>query len=102
MHDFLFDERVSASCRTDNLEIILTGKIAYNHSRSANGMYDKLNTTVTTLQTQLRYDLPWKMSIGTDFGFRLRRGFADSAMNTSECLWNARVTQSLMQQHLII
>jgi|GEM_PF-5326584 len=102
LHDFLFDECLSASCRTDKLEVTLSGKIVYNHSRSANGIYDRCNTTVTTMQTSLHYELPWRMSCDTDFGIRLRRGYTDSAMNTTECLWNARITQSLFRKHLVV
>lgn len=46
-------------------------------------------------------NLPYKMQLSTDITMYTRRGYADANMNTSELVWNARLTKSAMKGKLL-
>ena len=45
--------------------------------------------------------LPAGFGISTDLNVYTRRGFADSRLNTSDVVWNARLTKSVMKGSMI-
>lgn len=45
-------------------------------------------------------ELPWKLQLSTDLTQYSRRGYEDSAMNTDELVWNARLSKSCMKGNL--
>ncbi len=45
--------------------------------------------------------LPQNWSIGTDFTLYTRRGFRDTSLNTTEAVWNARISKSLLRGSLV-
>ncbi len=45
--------------------------------------------------------LPIGFELSTDFTFYTRRGFVDSRLNTTDVIWNARLTKSIMKGAMI-
>jgi len=46
-------------------------------------------------------NLPRNWSVSTDLTLYMRRGFSDSRLNTSDVVWNARVSKSVMKGALV-
>jgi len=97
MHTFVFNEKLRAIYRTGKAEFILNGGVVATHSRGNEVMEGKLCTVLTSLLGTVDYDTPWNMHLSTDLGIRFRRGYTESALNTTEQLWNVRVTQSILR-----
>ena len=97
MHTFVFNEKLRATYRTGKAEFILNGGVVATHSRGNEVMEGKLCTVLTSLLGTVDYDTPWNMHLSTDLGIRFRRGYTESALNTTEQLWNVRVTQSILR-----
>jgi hypothetical protein len=52
------------------------------------------------LTAQVR--LPWKFSLGTDLTLYSRHGYTYSEMNTTDFVWNARLTRPILKERLLI
>lgn len=98
MRTLSLTERFTGNFRTDKVDASLSAQVTYNNDRGDEGSYSKMNTAIMTFQAKAHWTLPWKMDISSDFGIRIRRGYADSQMNTTECLWNARLSQSFLKK----
>ena len=46
--------------------------------------------------------LPWKLEINTDLGLYTRTGYADDALNTSDLVWNARLSRPFLKGKLLV
>lgn len=47
-------------------------------------------------------NLPRNWSLSTDINLYTRRGFGDSRLNTTDLVWNARVSKSIMKGRLVL
>lgn len=93
-----FNETLRGQYRTENFDAGLSTNFIASNSHSKVGAYTRLNTTTTIIQSNFHWQTPWKMDISTDCGVRLRRGYSESEMNTTEWLWNTSITQSFLQK----
>ncbi len=57
-------------------------------------------TCRTSLSAILK--LPWKLDLSTDLGLYTRTGYADEALNTSDLVWNARLTRPFLKGRLLM
>ena len=97
------DEMFSVSFCTDKMEISLGTQFIYNHSRCTQGLTGNMETTVSTLKTSFLHNLPLHITIDTYLGIRFRRGFTEPSMNTTEYIWNAKLTRGFFKnQNLVI
>lgn len=54
----------------------------------------------TSLSAQLK--LPWKIELTTDLNLYNRRGYSDTTLNTSEWVWNGRISRSFLNGQLLM
>ena len=57
-------------------------------------------TCRTSLSAILK--LPWKLDLSTDLGLYTRTGYADENLNTSDLVWNARLTRPFLKGRLLM
>ena len=57
--------------------------------------------TLTNSMTAL-LKLPWKMELNTDMNLYTRTGYADSRLNTSDFVWNARLSRPFLKGRLLV
>ena len=57
-------------------------------------------TCRTTLAAILK--LPWKLDLSTDLGLYTRTGYADDALNTSDWVWNARLSRPFFKGKFLV
>ena len=57
--------------------------------------------TLTNSLTAL-LKLPWKMELNTDLNLYTRTGYADSRLNTSDLVWNARLSRPFLKGKLLV
>ncbi len=46
--------------------------------------------------------LPWKLDLSTDLGLYSRTGYADENLNTSDLVWNARLSRPFFKGNLLV
>ena len=46
--------------------------------------------------------LPWKLDLSTDIGLYTRTGYADDALNTSDLVWNARLSRPFLKGRFLV
>jgi hypothetical protein len=46
--------------------------------------------------------LPWKLDLSTDLGLYTRTGYADENLNTSDLVWNARLSRPFFKGNLLV
>lgn len=57
-------------------------------------------TSRTSLAAILK--LPWKLDLSTDIGLYSRTGYADENLNTSDLVWNARLSRPFFKGNLLV
>ena len=57
--------------------------------------------TLTNSMTAL-LKLPWKLELSTDLNLYTRTGYADSQLNTTDFVWNARLSRSLLKGRMLL
>lgn len=92
------NERLSASFRSQWVEIELDGSVDYNHSRNSLQGATRLDTWQFGYGLNVTLNTPWGTSLATDLHENSRRGFSDRSMNTNELVWNAQLSQSFLRQ----
>lgn len=75
--------------------------VRWNHITSNMTDFVSINAIDFSLGASATIDLPWKMQISTDIDNYLHRGYHTSEMNSSELVWNARITKSLMKGKML-
>jgi hypothetical protein len=57
-------------------------------------------TSRTTLSATLK--LPWQIDLNTDFSLYTRSGYADVRLNTTDWVWNARLSRPFFKGSLLV
>jgi len=80
----------------------LTAKGTFSWLRSTSGLdaFETINAFNYNYGLIANIKLPWKFELGTDITMYSRRGYEDSAMNSDDLVWNARLSYPLMKGKL--
>ncbi|MDE7111641.1 MAG: outer membrane beta-barrel family protein [Muribaculaceae bacterium] len=68
----------------------------YDKYTSTDRFFTTLDTWTCTAGASAIINLPYGWGLSTDFNMFMRRGYADSRLNTTDLIWNARVTKSIL------
>ncbi len=90
------NEQLRLTYRNDWLEVNLHGNGRYNRSRASATAASDLDTYLYGYGLSTVVNLPWLMNISTDINQSSRRGYSDAAMNTNQWIWNAQVSQTML------
>lgn len=89
-------ERIDLSYRQPLWDVSLNGAVNYQHARSSLQPLNNLDTWSFSYGAAANINLDNGLSLSTDLRMNSRRGFASSAMNTDELLWNAQLSKSFL------
>lgn len=95
-------ERFSGSYRNKWLEVELNGRVNYTSSRNVLQTSGNRDTWQYSYGCSFNITLPWGTIIDTSLNQSMRRGFSDAAYNTTEMIWNAQISQSLMSRKRLV
>jgi len=73
----------------------LTGRIEWRDTRSANDYFTSFSATTGRYGITGQFQLPYNFGISTDFNVYTRRGYAYKEMNTTDVVWNARLSYTV-------
>lgn len=76
----------------------------YNGRRTASSRPDftPINASHTSLALRGQFKLPYGIGISTDFSVFMRRGYGSSELDTTDPVWNARVSYEVPKTGLIV
>ncbi|MBR3860258.1 MAG: hypothetical protein IKJ18_09720, partial [Bacteroidaceae bacterium] len=87
--------------RMDEHRIGAKIRASTTHATSERADFNEINAYNFNYGLTGLVNLPYKMQLSTDITMYTRRGYADANMNTSELVWNARLTKSAMKGKLL-
>lgn len=73
----------------------------FNRYSDTNALFENFNTWICTAGASAILNLPKGWGISSDFNMYMRRGYSDSRLNTTDLVWNARVTKSILNGSLM-
>lgn len=92
-------EDIQFTFRDDNWDVTLLGNVSWNHSKNDVNLTN-LNTWNFAYGVSGGVQLPWSLSVYTDFVCNSRRGYSDAQYNTNEFIWNAQVSKRFLRNNV--
>ena len=81
---------------SEQWDLGLKGRYAYSHLSTSSQQWSDNTYHLSIVQGDATWHAPWQMEVGTECALRMRRGYQESHMNTTEWLWNASLSQRLL------
>ena len=91
------DGGLSTSYRTEVINVELRGNVSWSQMRNNVNESSNQETWNYSYGANAQWTTPWGMQLASDIFMNSRRGYAQSAMNTDELLWNASLSQSFLK-----
>lgn len=85
-------ERVSLSWQIGKQSVSVNGEYLNRHSFSARPDFQSINANHFSYGIIGNFKLPYGIGINTDFNVYTRRGYGVKELDTSDAIWNARLT----------
>lgn len=85
-------ERLSFSWQIGKQSISLNGEFLNRHSYSSRPDFRTINANHFSYGIVANFKLPFNIGINTDFNVYTRRGYGVKELDTSDAIWNARLT----------
>lgn len=86
----------------DGLRLTLTPAATYRRATSDREDFTKVSAWNYNFRFSGMVHLPWSFELSTDVTSYNRRGYNDDQMNTSEWVWNARLTRGFLKKKLTL
>lgn len=83
-------------------QLALVTNVSYRHARSEHSYLSKINCFDYHFGANLQQQIGKNLMFSSDLTLYNRNGYNDDAMNTSDLVWNARLSQSLLGGSMII
>ncbi len=97
---FLLNHKLGLDYRFGKVSFGAKSEVAYNHTNTSLGGFERLNTWNIKYGLNAVVDLPWHFQVSTELNMLSRRGFESSDMNTDDVVWNARISKSVWKSRL--
>lgn len=101
VHNLWARETLTLNYRLGEHRIGAKARASTTHVTSEQTDFNEINAYNFNYGLTGLVNLPYKMQLSTDITMYSRRGYADANMNTSELVWNARLTKSTMKGNLL-
>ncbi|MBF1082201.1 MAG: outer membrane beta-barrel protein, partial [Prevotellaceae bacterium] len=86
----------------DRIRLNCTSNVAYQRATGNRDDFTTVSAWRYNFGVNGNITLPWNFEITTDFTNYNRRGYNDSQMNSSELIWNLRLTKKLLKDNLTL
>lgn len=90
-------EFVDLRYRNGWFDVGVNGRVRYQHARADLQQNANIDSWDFMYGASANFNFDWGMSFSTDIRMNSRRGYAESAMNTNELVWNAQISQSFLK-----
>lgn len=86
---------VKGTYRKDFTEVTLRTRVSWQHLTSPRSDFEMVGARNVSLSGNLQYRLPLAVVLRTNLTLYMRRGYALSAMNTNDLVWNVSLSRAL-------
>lgn len=93
----ILGETIKLTWETGKNRFSINGKGFMNRYSSKDPGFNDFTSWTWTCSASTMFHLPYNWEIGTDLTFYGRRGFSDPRLNTSELIWNARLSKTILK-----
>lgn len=90
-------DKLSVNYRREQYDVEVFGSLDYHTSTNALYTMANMNTYAFVYGASVNVTLPWNISLSTDVAMNSRRGYTESAMNTNELIWNAKISKAFLR-----
>lgn len=90
-------ERLAINWKTGRHRISAHGEYNWSDYRSSDSGFFNFSARTAKYGVSAILNLPAEWSLSTDMNLYTRCGFADVRLNTTDAVWNARISKSVMQ-----
>lgn len=95
-------ENLNLTWQNKGHSVTASADMRYNRYRSVDMDFDDFSSRTMRYRMSGIIAIPDGWGVSTDINLYTRHGFSDSRFNTSDLVWNARITKSLMKGALIL
>lgn len=94
------DENLKLNWTIGKHRVSAFGEVKWNLYRSHEVGFKNFNAFNSNCGLSGVFNFPYNWSIGTDISLYTRRGYTDKVLNTTDLIWNARVSKSILKGSL--
>lgn len=80
-----------------SVQLGVNGSFDYQHSSNSHNSGNNYDTWKISYGGNMTITAPWGTQLTMDCGPQYRRGYDDATMNTTEVIWNAQLSQTLLK-----
>ena len=96
------DQRLTLRYTLDRLTVSAFGRARWRYTTGNLSDFETLNRVIYSLGMDVTYTTPFGMGLATDLTQETRRGYSESAMNTTKFICNASISQTLTRKKNVI
>lgn len=86
---------------TNGSNISLSGGPSWQYATSARERFNTVDAMTYRATLSGVIEIPWDIQLRTSMNMLARRGYEESAMNTTQWLWNASISKSILHGNLV-
>ena len=102
VNNWQLEDEVKLSFRpNDRMEFALLAGGTYYYIHSRRNGFNNVHAGDYKVGLTTEFQLPWSIAFGSDMTLYARRGYYESMMNTTDWVWNAHLSRSLMKGALV-
>ncbi len=101
VHNLWSRENISLDADFGQQHVGIVGRLTYSNVTSSRTGFSNIHAWEFKYGANTRLHLPALFQLSTDITMYCRRGYNDHAMNTSDLVWNARITRPLWHNRLV-
>lgn len=103
VHNWFLRNNLALKYQLDSrLNVFLRTNVSYERATSKRPDFQTVGAWNLSLSIGGSAELPWGFQLSTDCTAYGRRGYNDEQMNTSELVWNARLTKKMLRDKLSV
>lgn len=103
VNNWQLEDEVKLNLRpNDRMEFALLAGGTYYFIRSRHNGFNNVHAGDYKVGLTTEFQLPWSIAFGSDMTLYARRGYYESMMNTTDWVWNAHLSRSLMKGALVV
>ncbi|MBQ7869177.1 MAG: DUF4974 domain-containing protein [Prevotella sp.] len=95
-------ERLDVEYSLGDLSVGFNGTAGWNSSRSRREGFRAVDVRTFNYGPTLKIGLPWGLKLATDLTVYTNRGFSEPSANTTDVVWNARLSKRFMGSRLTL
>ena len=102
INNWQLEDEVKLNFRpNDRMEFALLAGGTYYFIHSRRNGFNNVHAGDYKVGLTTEFQLPWSIAFGSDMTLYARRGYYESMMNTTDWVWNAHLSRSLMKGALV-